>query len=438
MAFSSVRINHRKEIHVSHLEFPSRTLKKGPETIHWDVSHATIIDQDIIESKNHLFNLMMLAYSTHLPMSLSPDDIWGHILRICSKYVECNPVESCRSFVDFEGKKEISVNVSLPNWPDKINLLWVSIASNTVNPDAFKNLTTKFSTTNLIHSQIAKLTSISLGKEYFQMRLVLSCGFTDITLRGDLNDWKLLRSMAERLARMFPEKNPFRTYMISKIYPILDHFIQTYSKRGRYSEWWMHFISKLGKNGSGGEPFWDGWVTDLFPHVGCGFVIPNEQSMEHLTQSSVNFNAEYAGKEITFWAGAAGIYQNPSNACLELVHRVRVDPKGKFELPITDTKFRSGSIPAFELEDAKEKYLGSVWNWFVNSIRERVSKNELKLQDGDQLPFDQVDYDISKENILEQGTNAQNAILKYMPGLIQPHQIAGEIGNRKRKKMASP
>ena len=51
----------------------------------------------------------MLSYMHHLPLCLSPDDVWTVIIQGFGMHMEKNAEKLREKFVDFDGKKELKV-----------------------------------------------------------------------------------------------------------------------------------------------------------------------------------------------------------------------------------------------------------------------------------------------------------------------------------------
>jgi len=61
-------------------------------------------------TKKHSFlETIMLSYMHHLPLCLSPDDVWTVIVQGFGMHMEKNAEALRKKFVDFEGKKELTV-----------------------------------------------------------------------------------------------------------------------------------------------------------------------------------------------------------------------------------------------------------------------------------------------------------------------------------------
>lgn len=61
-------------------------------------------------TKMHSFvETIMLAYVHHLPLTLSPDDVWTCIVQGFGLHMEQHAEKLRKKFVDFQGKKELHI-----------------------------------------------------------------------------------------------------------------------------------------------------------------------------------------------------------------------------------------------------------------------------------------------------------------------------------------
>lgn len=78
----------------------------GPSFAHFELDPACRLRNTV----NHSFiETVMCAYCNHLPLVLSPDDVWTTILQGFSIFMECNFEPLCDKFVDFDGKKRLEI-----------------------------------------------------------------------------------------------------------------------------------------------------------------------------------------------------------------------------------------------------------------------------------------------------------------------------------------
>mmetsp|Transcript_11943 Transcript_11943/g.23010 ORF Transcript_11943/g.23010 Transcript_11943/m.23010 type:complete len:98 (+) Transcript_11943:807-1100(+) len=92
-------------------------------------------------------------------------------------------------------------------------------------------------------------------KAYFDFRMTTMCGIPFIQLKGDLNDWKALRSRAEALGQLMTEE--FQKQWLPHLLPLLDQFVN--ACQGKVdSMFWSHMVKWMpGGGGSGSHP----WIS---------------------------------------------------------------------------------------------------------------------------------------------------------------------------------
>ena len=214
-----------------------------------------------------LLENFLTAYHHDLPICISPDDIWLLICQGFSQHVNTNSEELRHYFVDFEGRKTITVKrlelhpatATVDDWRDIIAEFPTHLKKQ-VKDDIVDKLAFNFSTTSLDTRIAGHVTLMSSLQKYFKYRVVMfGCGIPYIQLDGTLEDWENVLEKANSL------KKYNLSWWIDQLVPILDQFIQ--AKKGNIDvEFWKNMIKE--KNGSG---FYDpgyisGWICKFFPY----------------------------------------------------------------------------------------------------------------------------------------------------------------------------
>ena len=229
-----------------------------------------------------VLNGFYIAHINHYPIRIKPDDIWLLIVQAFSNHVNANSEELRQYFVNFKGKKELVVEYDL-YFIDQIQRKHFEDFSEQINKqmkeylgdEILQILTPNFSTTTYDSSIICKISIMGAFKKYFDYKMRLKgCGISYIVLEGEAEDYKKIKSKAEKLSRY-----KFGWY-INRIIPHLDKMIEAkegkidndYFKNmiqkkevteirigqsgGKYGVkvdyiygWFLHFFAYLNKNG---------------------------------------------------------------------------------------------------------------------------------------------------------------------------------------------
>ena len=258
----------------------NQTLFRPKNTL--SCSHKTKYPLSKIEGHPVLIGYLK-AFSDHLPMTISPDIMWQLILLGFAQHVDQNYELLRDNFVDFKGKKKLTVerlNLTLENakkedWEDIINEFVLKINEN-VSDDLVNILTPNFSTTNNINKTTAQISIMSSMKHYFDFEcMICGCGIPYINLEGSLNDWKEIKKKTESL------KKYKLNWWIDNLIPILDKIIKT--KEGDIDiNFWRDFINVNKKDitryGPSGMRKWTekvdvikGWIIKFFPYDKRGY-----------------------------------------------------------------------------------------------------------------------------------------------------------------------
>ena len=150
------------------------------------------------------------AHCNHFPIRIRPDDIWLLIVQSFSNHVNANSELLREHFVNFEGKKALSVDyhgiLNIKNVNKKI-LEDFSVQINEqmkkfLGEEIIQILTPDFSTTNYDSLIISKLSIMGTFKKYFSYQMnVPICGIPYIILEGTVDDYKKIKEKADRLSK---------------------------------------------------------------------------------------------------------------------------------------------------------------------------------------------------------------------------------------------
>lgn len=182
---------------------PKGTIDKEPVTsfLKSDVkvhSFDTTKKYGYIDNKIPIIRAFYDAYLNHYPIRIKPDDIWLLIVQAFSNHVNFNSEELREMFVNFKGKKTLSIyyriekeeelKKSFRNFSGAINKKMKEY----LGEELLDNWTPNFSTTNDDISIIYKLTVMAVFKKYFNYEMHVSaiCGIPYIILEGTLEDYE--------------------------------------------------------------------------------------------------------------------------------------------------------------------------------------------------------------------------------------------------------
>ena len=229
--------------------------------------------------KNSLIQGLILSYKNHYPITISPDMIWILILQGYSRFMDKYSEKVRNKYVNFEGKKNISIKreglvfekATKEDWKNIIGEYIVKIKEN-IGEDLVNNLESNFTTTNdvtLITSQISIMSAV---KKYFSFKVnSMECGISSITLEGSLEDWQKIKSKVE-----FLSKKEFQlTWWTEHLIPIIDKIILTkkyYDTNKEINEeiyaFWKDMIKIKDIRGFyKPTTIIDGWIIKLIPDL---------------------------------------------------------------------------------------------------------------------------------------------------------------------------
>ena len=206
-------------------------------------------DLAFIDTNVPLLNGFYIAHINHYPIRIKPDDIWLLIVQAFSNHVNANSEELRKYFVNFDGKKTLTVeyggvyyvkNVNkkiLENFTEQIN----KQIKKYIGKEIIENLTPNFTTTNYDSTIICKLSIMGAFKKYFNYRMdLITCGIPYIILEGTVEDYKKILYKAQNL-----RKYNFEWY-IDRIIPLIQKMVE--AKEGKIDV--EHFKNIIQKNES--------------------------------------------------------------------------------------------------------------------------------------------------------------------------------------------
>lgn len=216
---------------------------------------------------NGLLGTIYQAYSWHIPLTLRPDDLWLAIIFNFGRYVKSHSEQMRSLFVDHLGRKQLLVRVASPylhyttekHWEEFVDLMADQIKKNTKN-EVVDWMIPTFSTTTQKDRMVAQVALMSTVNDYFQMKFILLCGFSEITLEGTLEDWQQLYNKTQGLYKFgVKELSDWADLLL----PVLNEFISAY--QGKVNEdFWERAVTSE-RRGSGGQETFRGWFLVFSP-----------------------------------------------------------------------------------------------------------------------------------------------------------------------------
>ena len=245
------------------------------------LAHSLNLDNNLgcLDSNVPLLSGFYIAHSNHYPIRIKPDDIWLLILQSFSNHVNINSEELRSLFVDFEGKKTLTVQYPFSDISE-VNRKVIEDFSVQINKqmESFLGeklldiLTANFSTSNFDSILISKISIMGAFKKFFDYRMELcGCGIPYIILEGTAEDYKKILEKTKYLS-----KYNFSWYT-DRIIPHIQKMID--AKENKIDiDYFKDFIQKKKeteiKYGPSGMSKYEvqvdyicGWILDFFAYV---------------------------------------------------------------------------------------------------------------------------------------------------------------------------
>ena len=213
------------------------------------------------------------SYVNHMPVSINPDILWMLIVQGFSRHIDQNAEKLRNKFVDFDGKKELTVDgdeltieeITKEGWERTFKEFVEKIKEN-AGESMIKLITPSFSTTTPTIQVSSQIAIMSCFKNYFKfIRLWGGCGFPYINLEGTLNDYEELKRKVEKLMGYDIDD------WIKELIIIIKKIVET--KKGKIDiDFWKNMIineEAMEPRGSGELTKVnniDGWLLNFYPY----------------------------------------------------------------------------------------------------------------------------------------------------------------------------
>lgn len=220
---------------------------------------------DLRISDNPLVAAVHLAFSRHLPLTLSPDTIWLTIVQGFSHHVNENAAALRRRMVRHEGSLTLTERVTKLNG-EELQAAVAGFSSQIrdhTDPVVHETLLCDFTTTTPDVRTASEIAIMDTYSQYFEFLMVICiCGIPEITLTGTVQDWQRIRDRVEVLGTFGLD------WWVTRLRPILQQFVD--AAEGRVDRKFWRAIYKWTPS-TGGPYVRDkvtGWLVNLFPYLG--------------------------------------------------------------------------------------------------------------------------------------------------------------------------
>ena len=202
------------------------------------------------------------AFYKHLPLTISPDDVWFCLAQGFAHHVNANAEALRHRFVRHAGQIKLTVErpdfvLGRPNpWPEAFAAFSDQIAGHVGRP-LRDVVVADFSTTTPVHRAATEVALMDAFQCYFEYEMLIGCGIPAIHLTGAPDDWRDVRRRAASFADYGLER------WTAALLPVLDE-IEATSRGHGDRDFWRSFFRY--DSGSGGTAL-TGWVQVLFPFL---------------------------------------------------------------------------------------------------------------------------------------------------------------------------
>lgn len=211
-----------------------------------------------------------MAYDEHVPLVLSPDDVWLTMAQAVSKHIQLNAEDCRKALVPFEGKRELIVDLPFIKGSQKNDWEW---AFSQFGKQIEEHLGKKrdlfdptFSTTTPTSKAAIQVQLMAAVSSFFDYRGRTCCGIPQITLLGEIEDWASILSRVNAFGEFYPK------WAHEPLQHVAANFVRAAAGKPDL-QFWRNFVKVEG--GSGG-PFVSGFINGLYPYTSYGRgAVPN-------------------------------------------------------------------------------------------------------------------------------------------------------------------
>lgn len=278
----------------------------------------------LVESRHPFFAALQRAYADHRPVELSPDALWLLICQGFSQHVNRNAEQLRPMFVDFEGKRTLTVRQAIdiadPNAPwEEIFPQFTSQIAAYTGQELVDALTADFSTSTPASRTASQITVMSSMQHYFDYELEF-CGIPQVILHGPPEDWQRVADRLQVLRRYDLD------WWVDAMLPTVEKIKRAAEGEVDRAFWRGMFKEHDAEHSECGDPYTlaDGWIVNFYPYNTHGRRLPGAS----IWDGAQNLPGELAtvplavrnaagGKDtLTLWAGFVGIAQDTTTLAL--------------------------------------------------------------------------------------------------------------------------
>jgi len=205
---------------------------------------------------------VQLAFDRHLPLVLSPDDVWILLAQGYALHVRQHAEALRERFVRHDGQLELDVRRDdfVPGspdnpWPEVFDALSVQLREHLGKRHDL--IVADFSTTGPLERAVSQLVLMDAVERYFSYSCTSACGIPSVTLLGTPADWRSI----QRRARVFGDFG--LEDWARALDPVLQAFVD--ASEGRVDR--VHWQSLYKRDDKSGGPYITGWIQVFFPYV---------------------------------------------------------------------------------------------------------------------------------------------------------------------------
>ncbi len=256
----------------------------------------TSAKEDIVRPayfRNGLVGGLMRAYNLHCEIVLRPEDFWCAIMAQFCAYVNANNEALRTKIVDFEGQKELTVEVNAGFRDAPYDEMTVSmgeqIKKNIKDPLVADWIIPNFTTTTTTDKVVFSAIMMASMQKYFKYTYMTMCGIPKVTLLGTQQDYE---EIVRRLDKLL-EFELFGKDTMNKWYGMLKQVMNQVcltATDGSNSDFWnqvCHIRTESGK------AYFNGWIS-----VFCCFNDKGEWQGDNFTVGRSPY-AAYFSKSVT-------------------------------------------------------------------------------------------------------------------------------------------
>jgi hypothetical protein len=226
---------------------------QGTRAVDWDAG-----------SRHPLVTAVHLAFSRHLPLTLSPDAIWLTIVQGFSHHINEHAEALRGRLVRHQGYRDLVAQIRNLDAPQLVAAVsgFSRQIRDATDPALYDALICNFTTTTPDVRTASEIVFMDTYSHYFRFTMMMCiCGIPNITLTGCTDDWQRMRDRIEVFESFGLD------WWVSRLRPILDEFVLAAGGKPT-REFWQGIYKFRPPKGPYDAEMVTGWLVDLFPYLG--------------------------------------------------------------------------------------------------------------------------------------------------------------------------